>query len=75
MWYSISTAPFGPDLELAVIESDGSVHALVFPCRRKADVWIDAVTKQRVEVWPTHWREWSDKAFASEAGLIEDAQD
>ena len=32
-WEDISIAPFGRDLELAVIEG-GSLHALVFACRR-----------------------------------------
>jgi hypothetical protein len=60
MWQSISTAPFDCDLELAVIDSKG-VHALVFPCRRTEEDWMDAITKRRLEVRPTHWREWSDK--------------
>jgi len=49
--------PFDRDLELAVIDSDGP-HALVFPCRRNLSGWIDADTKRRIEVHPTHWREW-----------------
>ena len=53
----ISTAPFDRDLELAVLDRDG-VHALVFPCRRILGSWINAETKQRIDVWPTHWREW-----------------
>jgi hypothetical protein len=57
MWQPISTAPFDRDLELAVIDAAGA-HALFFPCRRTADGWIDATTKRRVKVWPSHWREW-----------------
>jgi len=57
MWQPISTAPFDCDLELAVIETDGP-HALVFPCRRVVGGWINALTKQRIDVRPTHWREW-----------------
>jgi hypothetical protein len=57
VWQPISTAPFDGDLELAVIESDGP-HALPFPCRRILCGWIDADTKQRIDVRPTHWREW-----------------
>jgi hypothetical protein len=57
MWQSISTAPFDRELELAVIDSEGE-HALVFPCRRTSDGWIEAATKKRIEVRPTHWREW-----------------
>jgi hypothetical protein len=57
MWQSISSAPFDRDLELAVIDRDGP-HALVFACRRILAGWIDAETRQRVDVRPTHWREW-----------------
>jgi hypothetical protein len=33
-WQPIATAPFDRDLELAVFDTAGQVHALVFPCRR-----------------------------------------
>jgi hypothetical protein len=57
-WQPISTAPFDRDLELAVIDSDGE-HALVFPCRHILDGgWIRTATGQRIDVRPTHWREW-----------------
>jgi hypothetical protein len=56
-WQRILTAPFDRDLELAVINY-GGVHALVFPCRRILGGWIDAVTKERIDVKPSHWREW-----------------
>ncbi|HYA06335.1 MAG TPA: hypothetical protein VEF90_10630 [Xanthobacteraceae bacterium] len=59
MWRPISTAPFDRDLELAVIDSSGP-HALVFPCRRLLGGWINAVSKIRIEVQPTHWREWNN---------------
>lgn len=57
MWELISTAPFDRDLELAVIDSDGA-HALVFACRRILDGWMNAATRERLDVHPTHWREW-----------------
>ena len=57
-WQPVPTAPYDGDLELAVIDLSG-VHALVFPCRRTLKGWIDATTKRRVEVWPTHWRAWT----------------
>ncbi len=58
MWQPINTAPFDCDLELAVVDS-GEPHALVFPCRRVLNGWINALTRSRIEVRPTHWREWS----------------
>ena len=60
MWQLVSTAPFDRDLELAVIDEDGE-HALVFPCRRILGGWMSVATKQRIEVRPTHWREWIAK--------------
>jgi hypothetical protein len=56
MWEPIATAPYDRDLELAVIDASGELHSLVFSCRRTLDGWINAKTKKRVEVYPTHWR-------------------
>jgi hypothetical protein len=63
MWSPISSAPFARDLELAVIDADGP-HALVFPCRRILNGWMNADTKERLDVRPTHWREWAVAASA-----------
>jgi len=60
MWQPISSAPFDRNLELAVLDKDG-VHALAFACWRVADGWINAATKRRIDVRPTHWREWALK--------------
>lgn len=62
-WEPISTAPFDRDLELAVVDYDGP-HALVFPCRRILTGWMDAETTKRIEVRPTHWREWRKGVLA-----------
>ena len=62
MWYPIDPAsdvPTDRDLRLAVVDK-GEVHALIFPCRRSGQSWVDANTKRRVEVYPTHWQEWPD---------------
>ncbi len=57
-WQPISTAAFDRDLEVAVIEYDGT-HALAFPVRRILGSWINAETKKRIDnLHPTHWREW-----------------
>jgi hypothetical protein len=58
VWKDISTAPFGRDLELAVIEG-GSPHASVFACRLAHNGWINTKTNQCVIVSPTHWRPWA----------------
>jgi hypothetical protein len=57
MWQQVSTAPFDRDIELAVIDDDGP-HALVFACRRILNGWMKVETKERLDVRPTHWREW-----------------
>jgi hypothetical protein len=56
-WRPASSAPFSHQLELAVLDGDAT-HALVFPCCRAADGWIEARTGRRIDVVPTHWREW-----------------
>jgi hypothetical protein len=59
VWQPISIAPFDRDIELAVRDG-GDLHALVFPCRRILGGWVNAATKERICVNPTHWRHWSD---------------
>jgi hypothetical protein len=56
-WEPISTAPFDRDLELAVINYNGT-HKFVFPCRRILGGWMKAETNTPIIVYPTHWREW-----------------
>jgi hypothetical protein len=58
-WAPAPGAPYDRDLELAVIDRSGT-HTLVFPCRRIVGGWIDVRTKRRLEVAPTHWREWEE---------------
>ena len=58
MWETIASAPFEAELELAVIDEDGE-HALVFPCRRIPDGWVNAESGARIGVRPTHWRTWT----------------
>ncbi len=60
-WEPIDTAPSDRELELAVIDREGP-HALAFACRRVDDGWINARSKQRIDVRPTHWREWDKKS-------------
>jgi hypothetical protein len=59
VWQPISTAPFDHELELAVRQR-GDLRVLGFPCRRILGGWINAATKGRICVNPTHWRHWSD---------------
>lgn len=58
MWNPVASAPFGQDLQLAVIDQDG-VHALVFACQReRGGGWRNVVTGAPVDIRPTHWRLW-----------------
>ena len=62
MWHSIhapSDVPADRDVHLAVVEGQ-AVHALVFPCRRVGTTWVDANTRRPVEVYPSHWQEWTE---------------
>jgi hypothetical protein len=58
-WLPVSIAPFGGDLEVCVFDKR-DIHALVFPCHRAAMGWIDSTTQQRLDIEPTHWRNWSE---------------
>ncbi|MCX7309093.1 MAG: hypothetical protein NTZ72_14555 [Afipia sp.] len=57
MWQPIRTAPFGIEIALAVIDSEGP-HALVFPCRRALRGWVKVDGGDQIAVRPTHWRPW-----------------
>jgi hypothetical protein len=59
MWHEISTAPFNRDLELAVIDTKGA-RPLTFPCRRVLGGWVKADTGKRINLCPTHWRDWTN---------------
>ena len=56
-WRPIAEAPFDRNLEIAVIKG-ATPHAVAFPCRRVLRGWIDAKTREQINVQPTHWREW-----------------
>ena len=58
-WLPVSIAPPGIDLEVCVIDKQG-IHALVFPCRKNGNDWIDASTRKWVDIEPTHWRVWNE---------------
>jgi len=56
-WLPVSIAPSDADLEVCVMDNS-EVHALVFPCWKKGIEWVDATTKKRIDIQPTHWRLW-----------------
>ena len=59
-WLPVSIAPPDGDLEVCVIDK-GHVHALIFPCHRRGADWVDATSKKRIDIAPTHWRLWADR--------------
>ena len=64
MWHrvnSLTDVPNDRDLRLAVIDGTGVVHALVFPCRRAGNSWVDANLRRPIDVYPTHWQEWAEE--------------
>lgn len=65
MWQPAVSAPFDRDLELAVIDRDGT-HALVFPCRRVLGGWVKSETRERLDIFPTHWRDWTGAGWPGE---------
>jgi hypothetical protein len=66
-WQPISSAPFDQDLELSVIEAN-ETHALVFPCRRIANGWLNVKMNSQVFVDPTHWRLWCHRPHCAASG-------
>ena len=59
-WLPVSIAPSGADLEVCVMDGH-DIHALVFPVRRSGTDWLDAITNERVDIEPTHWRKWAER--------------
>ena len=57
-WLPILIAPSDSDLEVCVIDK-GTVHALIFPCRKNGTQWVDASTRKQIDIEPTHWRLWA----------------
>lgn len=59
-WLPIAIAPIDADLQVCVMNKT-DVHALVFPVRKSGTNWVDAHTKENVDIEPTHWRLWSER--------------
>jgi len=56
-WLSVSNAAADGELEVCVMDKRG-LHVLAFPVRESGADWVDAVTKKRIDLAPTHWRPW-----------------
>jgi hypothetical protein len=60
-WLSISITPPDGDLEVCVMDYDGIVLALPYPCHKSRAGWVDGLNKKRIDIQPTHWREWTER--------------
>jgi hypothetical protein len=56
-WLSVLITPADGELEVCVMDKRG-LHVLAFPVRKSGTDWVDAVTKKRIDLVPTHWRLW-----------------
>jgi hypothetical protein len=54
-WSPISIAPSDGVLEVCVLDYEGIVDALEFPCHEDGAEWNDASKKKHVYIQPTHW--------------------
>ena len=60
-WLPVSIAPTGDEgLEVCVMDYDGIVVALAYPCHKKGADWVDASNKEHIDIQPTHWRKWAE---------------
>ena len=59
-WLPVSIAPSDGDVEVCVLDYDGMVHALVFPCHKDGAEWVDALNEKHAYIQPTHWRKWAE---------------
>jgi hypothetical protein len=66
-WMSVSIAPPDEDLEVCVVDYDGIVLALDYPCHKHGADWVDASNKKHIDVQPTHWRKWTERPRNSAA--------
>ena len=55
-WKTIDSAPPEREVELQVTDAFGA-YTLMFPCLLTKDGWVNANSRGRLEVQPTHWRE------------------
>ncbi|MBI5264540.1 MAG: hypothetical protein HY852_22315 [Bradyrhizobium sp.] len=60
-WLSVSIAPDEGELEICVMDYNGMVRALEYPCYKRGDEWADASNKKLFAVQPTHWRKWIER--------------
>jgi hypothetical protein len=58
-WLPASIAPTEELLEVCVIDNNGDVHPFMFPCCKNEIEWVDPLSRNRMDIQPTHWRKLS----------------
>ena len=61
-WLPVATAPTDRELEVCVLDYDGMVHALTFPCHKDGADWVDHASSRQLDIQPTQWRSWMHSA-------------
>jgi len=59
-WLPVSIAPPDANLEVCVMDFDGIVIALAYPCHKNGADLVDASNKKHIDIQPTQWRKWSE---------------
>ena len=58
-WLPVSVIAPDGNLEIEIMDYDGLIVALPYPCHRSGVDFVDAANRKRVDVQPTHWRKWN----------------
>ena len=58
-WLPVSIVAPDGDLEIGVMDYDGLIVALPYPCHRSGVGFVDAANRRHVDIQPTHWRKWN----------------
>lgn len=66
----IETAPFDRDTEVAVVENDGKICPVIFPCCRVLSGWTKAAGGGPRTIHPTHWQAWEKSKRLSRRPLF-----
>jgi hypothetical protein len=59
-WLPASIAPSNGELEICILDFDGLVHSLAFPCRKVGAEWFDGSGTKHPDIQPTQWRKWTE---------------
>ena len=63
-WLPVSVAPDEGDLEICIVDYNGIVRALNYPCHKSGTQWVDASNNRLLDIQPTHWRKWAGHTAA-----------